>query len=176
MSPLHGTSVSLVPLDRRHLDRTREWANDPELMRLLDRARTVSPEEHERWFAALGAASDRLFMAIEHRETGRHVGNVWLWNIDERHRKAELRIVVGDASFSGRGLGSEAIDLLSRYAFDGLRLRRVYAFVLAFNERARRAFEKAGFTIEGVLKEDRLSGGHAVDVYVLGRVAGGPHS
>jgi len=58
--------VALVPLERRHLDRTREWANDPELMRLLDRARQISSEEHERWFAALGAAKDRLFMAIEH--------------------------------------------------------------------------------------------------------------
>lgn len=176
MSSLRGPSVSLVPLDRRHLDRTREWANDPELMRLLDRARTVSPDEHERWFAAIGAASDRLFMAIEHTEAGRHVGNVWLWDIDERHRKAEIRIVVGDASFSGHGLGTEAIDLLSRYAFDNLRLHRVYAYVLAFNERARRAFEKAGFIVEGVLKEDRLSAGRRVDVYVLGRVAEGQHS
>jgi diamine N-acetyltransferase len=176
VSSLRGPSVTLVPLERRHLDRTREWANDPELMRLLDRTRTVSPEEHERWFAALGAANDRLFMAIEHTETGRHIGNVWLWDIDERHRKAEIRIVIGDGSFAGQGVGSEAIDLLSRYAFEKLRLRRVYANVLDFNARARRGFEKAGFTVEGVLKEDRLSAGRPVDVYVLGRLAEGRQS
>src|SRR5204863_4746821 len=125
--------------------------NDPELMRLLDRARTVNPEEHERWFAALSAATDRLFMAIEHTETGRHVGNVWLWDIDERHRKAEIRIVVGDASLAGHGVGSEAIDLRSRHAFETPRLRRLYAYGLGVNAAARRSFDRAGFAADGVL-------------------------
>ena len=170
MSLLRGSSVTLVPVERRHLERTREWANDPELMRLLGRDRTVTPEEHEAWFTSLSAARDRLYMAIEQTETGRHIGNVWLWDIDERHRRAELRIVIGDSSSTGRGLGTEAIDVLSRHAFGTLGLRRVYAYVLGFNARARRAFEKAGFALEGVLKEDRLSAGRPVDVYVLSRL------
>jgi len=142
-------------------------------MRLLDRRQPVTEEEHERWFAALPSSPDRLYKAIEEIDTGEHIGNVWLWAIDRIDDQAELRIVVGASGRAGRGAGTEAIRLMSEYALGPFKLRRVYAYVLAFNERARRAFEKAGFAPEGVLKADRMTPEGPVDVYVFGRVAGG---
>jgi RimJ/RimL family protein N-acetyltransferase len=170
MLSARGRRVALVPLSDPHLEKTREWANDPELMRLLDRSRPVTPDEHKSWFEELQSAHDRVYMAIEHIESGKHIGNVWLWSIDERHRKAELRIVIGDAAHTGHGAGSEAIDLMCRVAFRELGLRRVYAYVLSFNNRALRAFHRAGFTTEGILKGDRLTESGPVDVNVLARL------
>ena len=167
---IRGTAVELVPLARQHLESTMRWANDPELMRLLGRTRTVTVDEHQRWFAALASADDRLYMAILDVVTGDHIGNAWLWSIDEQDRKAELRIVIGEPGGAGRGAGSEAIALLSEHAFRSLDLHRVYAFVFAFNPRARRAFEKAGFTVEGLLRGDRWSEGGPVDTYLLARL------
>jgi RimJ/RimL family protein N-acetyltransferase len=165
-----GPTVSLRPFDRGHLGRTRDWVNHPELSRLLGRAVPVSDAEHERWFAAARAARDRVMFAIETNARKRHVGNIWLCNIDWRHRKAELRIVIGDAASTDRGLGTEAIGLLSAYARERLNLHRIYAYVLGTNPRALRAFEKAGFAVEGVLKDDRWSDGRYVDAYVVGRI------
>ena len=71
----------------------------------------------------------------------------------------------------GRGVGTRAIDLVSRYAFEQLSLHRVYAYVLALNPRARRAFEKAGFSLEGTLRDDRSVGDGYVDSYLLSRLA-----
>jgi RimJ/RimL family protein N-acetyltransferase len=68
-------------------------------------------------------------------------------------------------------VGTRAIDLISRYAFEQLRLHRVYAYVLALNPRARRAFEKAGFELEGTLRDDRSVGDGYVDSYLLSRLA-----
>ena len=165
-----GQTISLRPLERRHMKRTRAWANDPVLARLMDRARAVSEEEHERWFSALHEQTDCVYFAIETKRDERHVGNVWLWDIDGRHRKAELRIVIGEQDFLGRGIGTEAISLICSYAFERLSLHKVYAYVLAINPRARRAFEKAGFVPEGTLKEDRLVDGQYTDVYLMGRL------
>jgi RimJ/RimL family protein N-acetyltransferase len=167
---LAGSSVALRPLDRRHLEQTRVWANNLDLARLLDRARPVSDAEHERWFTALAAQTDAVYFAIETGAEGRHVGNVWLWGIDARHHKAEVRIVLGEPTQQGRGLGSEALQLLCVYAFERLNLRRLYAYVLGTNPRARRAFEKAGFQTEGVLREDRWVGDRYADVFLLGRL------
>jgi RimJ/RimL family protein N-acetyltransferase len=166
---LKGTSACLCPLDRRHAERARTWANDVELSRMLDRARPVSDVEHEKWSAELYGHDDRVYFAIETGE-GRHVGNIWLWDVDARHRKAEVRIVIGETQALGRGLGSEAIRLLADYAGDRLNLRRLYAYVLATNPRARRAFEKAGFDLEGVLRQDRWVGDAYADVFALGRL------
>lgn len=165
-----GETVSLRPLERRHLEKTRLWANDPELMRLLDRARPVSETEHERWFAHLHDGDDRAYFVIETNDEARHVGNVWLWQIDWRHRRAELRIIIGEAEQTGRGVGTEAINLMCNYAFGPLNLHKVYAYVLGTNPRARRAFEKAGFVLEGTLREDRWAGDAYTDVFLLGRL------
>jgi RimJ/RimL family protein N-acetyltransferase len=147
----HRADVTLVAFERRHLDATLAWSNDPELQKLL------------------AGRSDTMFRAI-HLADGRHVGNVWLADIDRRHRKAEVRVLIGDRPTMGGGAGSTAIDLMARHAFDTLGLHRVYAYVLAFNPRARRAFEKAGFVLEGTLKDDRWDGAQFVDAFLLGRV------
>ena len=163
--------VNLVPLDRRHLARTRTWANDPGLMWVMGRARVVSEAEHQAWFEALARRDDRVYFAVETGEA-LHVGNVWLWAIDRRHRKAELRVVIGDAAARGRGIGVAAIDRMCRYAFDELKLHRIYANVLAINPAGRRAFERAGFALEGALRDDRLAGDRFIDTYVMARVSG----
>jgi UDP-4-amino-4,6-dideoxy-N-acetyl-beta-L-altrosamine N-acetyltransferase len=161
--------VTLVPLDETHLVLTRAWANDAELARLMDRAKLVSEDEHRAWFAALHRREDCRYFAVVERAV--HVGNVWLWAIDVRHRKAEIRIVIGDPGARGRGVGTRALDLVSRYAFEQLGLHRVYAYVLALNPRARRAFEKAGFALEGTLRDDRHVTDGYVDSYLLSRLA-----
>src|SRR5690349_15688264 len=130
--------ISLVPLDRRHLAHTRAWVNDPEIMRLLNRADYVSEEEHEEWFKRIKGKIDSAYFAIE-TDDHKHVGNIWLWEIDQRQRRAEVRIVIGDKSQFGKGLGTEAIRLISDYAFSQLKLHKVYAYVLSINPRARAA-------------------------------------
>lgn len=168
---LCGEAVTLRPLGREHLEKTRAWANDPDLMRLLGRERAVTEAEHGEWFErVVRGRDDCAYFAVEANEGGAHIGNVWLWDIDARHRRAELRIVIGEPGRTGRGAGTEAISLLCDYAFRRLGLHRVYAYVLAFNPRARRSFEKAGFVLEGTLREDRWAGDGYTDVYLLGKL------
>ena len=164
------SAIRLVPLDRRHLDWTRRWANDPELMRLMDRAGQVSEAEHEAWFSSVVRGEDCRYFAIEAGD--RHVGNVWFWNIEPRHQKAELRIVIGDGAFRGRGVGVDALERACQYGFEELGLHRIYAYVLSINPAARRAFEGAGFVLEGTLRDDRRAGDGFVDAYLLARVKG----
>jgi RimJ/RimL family protein N-acetyltransferase len=161
--------LCLQPLDRRHLDRTFDWANDAGLCRLLGKTPGISRDEHERWFAGLRARDDCRYFAVE-SDDGRHVGNVWLWAIDPKHAKAELRVVLPETE-TGRGLGPRVIELACSYGFTRLALHRIYAFVLEPNQRALRAFEKAGFVVEGRLREDRLQDGVFIDSFLLGRLA-----
>ena len=165
-----GASVSLVPLDRPHLARTREWANDPTISRLMNRACPVTESEHEAWFEALRGRDDCAYFAVERPAEPRHVGNAWLWDIDPRHRRAELRVVIGEPSARGLGLGTEAIDQLCRHGFERLNLHRIYAYVLSFNPGGRRAFEKAGFELEGTLQAERWTGDRFVDTWLLARL------
>jgi RimJ/RimL family protein N-acetyltransferase len=169
---MDGRQARLTPFAERHLDRSLQWFNDEELARLLDRVNRVTPEQHRAWFAGLAARSDLAYFAIEKVSSGEHIGNIWLADIDRRNQKAELRIVIGEDTGRDRGIGSEAISLLSSHAERDLGLHRIYSHVLAINPRAKRAFEKAGFSVEGILKDDRrTTAGEYVDCYLLGRLA-----
>lgn len=162
--------MHIVPLEHRHLERTLDWANEPEVMRLMDRSRAVSMAEHDAWFNSVVASEECAYFAVETADAGVHVGNVWLWVIDRRHRKAELRVVIGDPAARSKGLGAEVIDRLCQHAYDRVGLHRVYAYVLSINPGARRAFERAGFTLEGTLRDDRWTGDAFVDTYLLARL------
>lgn len=167
---IRGRLAKLCRLERRHLDKSRSWFNDPQLARLLGRARKISDAEHKEWFAGLHQREDCVYFAIEIGNEGRYVGNVWLWGIDTFHRKAELRILIGEGDCLEKGIGTEAIQLLCQYGFKKMKLHKIYAYVHASNLRARRAFEKAGFEVEGTLKEDRRIEGQFTDVYLLGKL------
>ena len=164
-----AAGIALAPFAEQHLARTLTWTNNPELARLLGRRRRVTAEEHLEWFATLGERADTLFFAIELAAEKTHLGNVWLADINHRHRKAEVRIVIGEPGPAGSG--SRAIDLIATHAFGAMRLHRLYAFVLAFNPRARRAFEKAGFALEGTLRDDRYDGSQFTDAFLLSRLS-----
>ncbi|TCQ03315.1 acetyltransferase (GNAT) family protein [Rhizobium sp. PP-F2F-G36] len=64
-----------------------------------------------------------------------------------------MAIGIYDPTLLSKGLGSEAILLLIRYAFADLQLHRIGIRVLAYNQRAIRAYEKCGFVVEGRERE-----------------------
>jgi len=152
---LAGVGVSLGALEREHLASWRGWVNDPEIAMLVDRVLPVSEAEHRCFFErhVCDNASAVWFSMLSGAEK-RHIGNAWLWNIDQRHRRGEVRALIGERAFWGSGAGSEAIGLLSEFAFEKMGLHKLYAYVMERNPRARRAFEKASFTEEALLREE----------------------
>ncbi len=52
-SPAARPRIRLTPLAEKHLNATLAWANDAELMRLMDRVTPVEPDGHRRWFEGL---------------------------------------------------------------------------------------------------------------------------
>lgn len=171
MSELEGLGVRLRAFTREDAEAYRGFVNDPEIARRIDRAGSVSEAEHAQWFEKLTSDPSIAPFAVEETPSRRFLGLVWLFDIERRHGRAEVRIVLGEGR--GKGAGVEALRLLSRHAFERLGLVKLWADVLAFNVPAARAFEKAGFVREGLLRQDRASvaGGGRVDVIRFGRLA-----
>jgi RimJ/RimL family protein N-acetyltransferase len=90
------------------------------------------------------------------------IGYVTLWGIDTFNRRAHLGIGFGPDS-RGKGYGSDACRVLLRYAFSHLGLHRVQLEVLSDNVPAIRAYEAAGFVVDGVMRESGWVEGAFVD-------------
>jgi RimJ/RimL family protein N-acetyltransferase len=86
----------------------------------------------------------RRSLAIED-EAGRHIGNIMYYNIDTLQQEAEVGITIGERQHWGQGYGTEAVRLLVEYLLGRMGFRRLHLKTLAWNRRAHRCFEKAGF-------------------------------
>ncbi len=168
---LKGTSVTLRSFDMKDLERYREWINDRDIMFFLNRTLPVSDLEHRKWYENIITDNKNVFFSIYENTSSTYVGNVWLWNIDHRNRNSEVRIFVGEKKLWGTGIGTQALNLIVQYATRDLNLHKVYANVHAKNPRGKLSFEKAGFTVEGQLREEFFYDGSYVDVYRLSFIA-----
>ena len=76
------------------------------------------------------------------------LGEAVLNDLDLDNRSAGYRVWLLREHW-GRGHGTEVTRLALAHAFGVLDLHRVELAVFAFNPRAQRAYEKAGFVVEG---------------------------
>ncbi len=173
MTVLTGQTIRLRPVTRADVtERYVAWLNDPSTNRYMGVGRTTSTLETVReYVAGFEGRDDRFLFAIETLATGEHVGNVALQDIDPVDFRGEVGIMIGEPAWRGRGVGTEAIGLVVAFAFDALRLRKVTAGYVAGNAGSGRAFERNGFVVEGVLREQFRLGEGFADVYRLGLLA-----
>jgi RimJ/RimL family protein N-acetyltransferase len=98
---------------------------------------------------------------------GTAVGAASLFHFDTFARHAEAGIsLVPDAR--GRGTGTEAIARLTQFGFVRRNLRRVHLQAIASNLGAIRAYEKAGFVVEGRLRQHAWVRGAYEDIVLMG--------
>lgn len=78
---------------------------------------------------------------------GREIGSVYFRDIDRTAQTAEYGIFIGEEDVLGCGYGSQTAKLALQYAFETLRLRKVFLRFLEDNVGARKSYENAGFRI-----------------------------
>jgi RimJ/RimL family protein N-acetyltransferase len=179
---LEGDLVRLVPATREHVSTLHGLLADPEVGRLTGTVHTpdagpgtssaASPwsvaeleEIYERW----SRADDRIVWVIEERSSGTVVGESVLNELDEDNFSCGFRIWISGAR--DRGLGTEAVRLTLQHAFEDQHLHRVGLEVYDFNPRARHVYEKAGFVLEGTMREALLFDDQWIDCHVMGILA-----
>ncbi|WP_369259505.1 GNAT family N-acetyltransferase [Streptomyces sp. R35] len=160
---LTGDRAVLRPFTEDDVPVMAEILDDPEVIRL-----TGSPTQEfgldrlRSWYGTRNDQDDRLDLGVVDRATGELVGEVVLNEWDRHNHNCSFRVLIGPRG-RDRGLGTEATRLIVGHAFEQLGLHRVSLYVFAFNPRARRAYEKAGFVAEGVERQTLLHEGEWID-------------
>lgn len=145
------------------------WLNDPETTRFLESGRREETKDSiARYIADYSNRDDARFLAIMLREDDRHVGNVKLEPINWVHRNAVLGIMIGDPAARGRGVGTDTMITVLRYAFRDLGLHRVTLGVRADNDPAIHCYKKVGFTEEGRWREGVRNNNDYIDQVWMG--------
>lgn len=146
------------------------WPNDSEVTEYMVMGTVpnsgplyCSWDSIDREYEKLRESKRDVIFAIVENKKDLLIGIAGLYEINWLSRFAELRIVIGEKKFWNKGYGTEAVNLLVEYGFDKLNLHKVELGVNASDERANKAYIKAGFVYEGTKRHYHFRNGRYYD-------------
>jgi ribosomal-protein-alanine N-acetyltransferase len=156
----HGDEASLV----KHANNRNVWRN----------LRDIFPHPYTRRDAASwinyceASEPPPLNLAITY--DGEAIGGIGISpGIDVFRKTAEIGYWLSE-NFWGRGIATEALKLMTRYAFAEFDLVRLEAWVFAWNPASARVLEKSGYKFEGRLERSVFKDGELTDRLVYSKI------
>ena len=172
MAHLTGSRVVLREYTSADCVAIHRWRNDQKttmwMGRKFRRPPTLKETRQSLEKVINRPPEDAVCFAIADKRTLDFIGGIDLTSIDGTDRNAVLSIVIGDETNRNKGYGAEAIGLLLRHAFLGLKLHRVSLNVSAKNEQALGCYLKCGFQIEGRKRDYEFVNGEYCDEIQMG--------
>lgn len=168
-----GDQIRFRAIEKDDLPNFVRWLNDPEVQRGLSMRYPLSLAEEESWFAEMIKRPPAARpMAIEiqpdpEKDVWVFVGNCGFFEPNWEDSSAEIGIHIGEKQYWDQGFGTKAMNLLLKFGFESLNLHRLYLRVFETNQRAIRSYEKAGFVLEGKMREAQYMNGTYVDVLFM---------
>ncbi len=167
---IYGEKVALGPFHRGVLPLLSKWDNDFEVSFFSgDPLRSVPRETTELRFeqSSREISRDRVDYIIYEKETLRPIGLTELRRINYRSHTADYGILIGEKDCWSKGYGTETTLLMLDYGFSILGLHNITLETYAYNERAIKAYQRAGFRIMGRRREVNLWGGKFYDEIIM---------
>jgi len=151
-----------------------KWTHDSDFMRMRDTApaRPMSAamvrKQYEKLEKQIEEKKNIFHFMIRARADDCLIGMAGISRIEWTNGNAFLRLGIGAAEDRRKGYGSQALQMLLRFAFAELNLFRVSAMVPEYNEAALALLKKFGFVQEVCRRKALERDGQRWDLYVFG--------
>lgn len=154
------SSVALEPLGAAHAAYVELLTTDPDVLRFTRVPDPPPPRFVQTWLAGYEDGrkdGTRDAFAIVGAGDGEFLGIAVAPQIDRVARTAELGYVVAPSA-RGRGVASEALRLMTEWAFGELGMERLELLISVENEASKRVAARCGYVREGVLRSHYVKG------------------
>jgi RimJ/RimL family protein N-acetyltransferase len=172
--PLHDDEVSLRPWDDADLPALVDACQDPEIGRWTAVPWPYSERDGLQYLTRVEPdrrAGRELGLAIVDAGDGTLLGSCGLARLDWEEGKAEIGYWVAAAA-RGRGVGTRATRLLSRWGLEELELERLELLANPANHASQQLALAVGYTREGLLRSYRPRKGRREDLVMFSLLAG----
>lgn len=146
--------MKIRKISQADLSERVRWMNNPAIYSTMHFIPPISLEKTIEWHKKNQGNASRCDVVFENEE-GELLAMGGLTAIDYSVRKAEFYIFVNPDK-QRQGIGREATYLLCKYGFEVLQLHKIYLYTNASNTGARKTYEKVGFTLEGVHRDEMV--------------------
>ncbi len=147
-----------------------DWMNDPEINQYLESRFYTHTIESTKDFIRSVTNDDNYQFGIFLNGTDTHIGNIKVGGINHYHRYGDIGFLIGNRAYWGKGLATEAIQLVTDFAFNTLKLHKLVGGLYSPNIGSFKAFQKNGYEQEGVVKSQYLLNGVYYDAINFGKV------
>jgi RimJ/RimL family protein N-acetyltransferase len=154
-----------------------EWvlAGDPDIARFTRLPDSPEGDFLTTWLGRYEHAwnddASAAGFAIRDAVTGRAIGFAGFVSLDLDKQQGEIGYVVAPEA-RGRGIATRTLDLLTRWGFDVLGVERIELQIDPANEPSVRVARRAGYRLEGTLRNTYFKEGRRGDVGIWARLAG----
>ena len=170
-----GQDVRLGPIDHeKDPEIESRWTHDSEFMRLMETnpARPMSAamlkKQYEKLEKQIDEDKNLYHFMIRAKTDDRLIGRAVIQWIEWTNGNAFIRLGIGAAEDRRKGYGTQALQMLLRFAFAELNLFRVTAVVPEYNEAAIALLRRCGFTREVCRRSALERDGRRWDLYIFG--------
>lgn len=166
----YGEKVCLRAYREEDIPKATSFVNDEELKKLLvtNIPFPMTLWEEEEWIKSQKSNQDGSYnFAIEDIETKKYIGGCGIQEVNWLSRVATVGIMIGDKEYWGKGYGTDAMKVLIDFIFNKMNIRKIRLSTFSFNMRARKSYEKCGFEVEGILKDEIFKDGKYYDEIIM---------
>ena len=127
-------------------------------------------KDAKEYIEAMRSADKNKTFAFAITVEDKAVGSIGVFRCENIHcRTAEMGYYVGEP-YWGKGVATSAVKQVCDYIFQETDIIRIFAEPFAYNAASCRVLEKAGFTLEGVLRSNAVKNGNILDMKMYSRV------
>lgn len=163
-----GKVVTLRAIEKTDLEIMRAMLNDPEIEQMVvGWSFPVSRYQQELWFErnVNDEKNQRYIISISEDPC---LGLATLTSIDWKNRRATHGIKLAKKENRAKGIGTDAVMAIMRYAFDELQLNRLDGSWLEDNVGSQKLYTKCGWSIEGRIRRCIFKNGVYSDLIIVG--------
>lgn len=166
---IKGKSITLRSIEEEDLELLRDMINDPDIEKMVGGySFPTSKIQQKKWFESTDNNQNNLRLIIETEEDGA-IGFANIVNIDWKNRTAFHGIKIGNKRFRAKGIGTDTVMSVMKYAFEELQLNRLDGSIIIYNEPSRRLYcDKCGWKIEGTRRKAVFKGNEYHDELLVG--------
>ncbi len=158
--------MKLRLLNKNDLSLRVQWMNDARIYSTMHFKPPVSLVNTIQWFDLNKNNNKRVDFVLETLD-GEVLSMSGLTGLDADILKMESYIFV-NPSIKTKGLGKKTLFLQCIYAFEILRINKIYAYIDSDNVASQKLYEKIGFKKEGILRFETKRENSFIDRYYYG--------
>lgn len=168
MDRIIGKRVYIRPITEEDTDLIIAWRNSEAVRPYFIYQKPFTREGHLNWLKTMIETGCGYQFIVCKIEDDTPIGCTYLRDYDREHNKIEYGVFLGSEGVKGQGIGTEILGLTLQFAFETLKVHKVFARAFSDNQASIGSFLKGGFTKEAYLKDEVRVNGEYRDIVLLG--------